>query len=134
MRLPPTPCRVCFRPCVFNKFSHFWQKMTPAPCILSIRAAFWCGMMISRGHTRLPYVPELPNSVRFVLPKLANACNPRSAALPSWRLRSRTHSPSKVGRLVPSFPHFLGGVDQRTTEPGQEGWLVGRVLYALCGT
>ena len=26
MRLPPTPCRVCFRPCVFNKFSHFWQK------------------------------------------------------------------------------------------------------------
>ena len=27
MRLPPTPCRVCFRPCVFNKFSHFWQKM-----------------------------------------------------------------------------------------------------------
>ena len=21
MRLPPTPCRVCFRPCVFNKFS-----------------------------------------------------------------------------------------------------------------
>ena len=28
MRLPPTPCRVCFRPCVFNKFSHFWQKET----------------------------------------------------------------------------------------------------------
>ena len=27
MRLPPTPCRVCFRPCVFNKFSHFWQKL-----------------------------------------------------------------------------------------------------------
>jgi hypothetical protein len=26
VRLPPTPCRVCFRPCVFNKFSHFWQK------------------------------------------------------------------------------------------------------------
>ena len=26
MRLPPTPCRVCFRPRVFNKFSHFWQK------------------------------------------------------------------------------------------------------------
>ena len=26
MRLPPTPCRVCFRPCVFNKFSHFWQN------------------------------------------------------------------------------------------------------------
>jgi hypothetical protein len=27
MRLPPTPaCRVCFRPCVFNKFSHFWQR------------------------------------------------------------------------------------------------------------
>ena len=27
MRLPPTPCRVCFRPCVFKiKFSHFWQK------------------------------------------------------------------------------------------------------------
>ena len=26
MRLPPTPCRVCFRPYVFNKFSHFWQK------------------------------------------------------------------------------------------------------------
>jgi len=23
VRLPPTPCRVCFRPCVFNKFSHF---------------------------------------------------------------------------------------------------------------
>ena len=21
VRLPPTPCRVCFRPCVFNKFS-----------------------------------------------------------------------------------------------------------------
>ena len=29
MRLPPTPCRVCFRPCVFNKFSHFWQNY---PC------------------------------------------------------------------------------------------------------
>ena len=29
MRLPPTPCRVCFRPCVFNKFSHFWQKSSP---------------------------------------------------------------------------------------------------------
>ena len=28
MRLPPTPCRVCFRPRVFNKFSHFWQKRT----------------------------------------------------------------------------------------------------------
>ena len=28
MRLPPTPCRVCFRPCVFNKFSHFWQNVT----------------------------------------------------------------------------------------------------------
>ena len=28
--LPPTPCRVCFRPCVFNKFSHFWQK-PPSP-------------------------------------------------------------------------------------------------------
>ena len=28
MRLPPTPCRVCFRPCVFNKFSHFWQKLS----------------------------------------------------------------------------------------------------------
>ena len=27
MRLLPTQCRVCFRPCVFNKFSHFWQKM-----------------------------------------------------------------------------------------------------------
>ena len=27
MRLPPTPCRVYFRPCVFNKFSHFWQKI-----------------------------------------------------------------------------------------------------------
>ena len=26
VRLPPTPCRVCFRPCVFNKFSRFWQK------------------------------------------------------------------------------------------------------------
>ena len=26
VRLPPTPCRVCFRPCVFNKISHFWQK------------------------------------------------------------------------------------------------------------
>ena len=26
MRLPPTPCRVCFRPCVFNKFSHLSQK------------------------------------------------------------------------------------------------------------
>ena len=26
VRLPPTPCRVCFRPCVFNKFSDFWQK------------------------------------------------------------------------------------------------------------
>ena len=26
VRLPPTPCRVCFRPCVFNKFSHFWRK------------------------------------------------------------------------------------------------------------
>ena len=26
MRLPPTPCRVYFRPCVFNKFSHFWKK------------------------------------------------------------------------------------------------------------
>ena len=26
VRLPPTPCRVCFRPCVFNKFSHFWPK------------------------------------------------------------------------------------------------------------
>ena len=26
VRLPPTPCRVCFRPRVFNKFSHFWQK------------------------------------------------------------------------------------------------------------
>ena len=26
MRLPPTRCRVCFRPCVFNKFSQFWQK------------------------------------------------------------------------------------------------------------
>ena len=24
MRLPPTPCRVCFRTCVFNQFSHFW--------------------------------------------------------------------------------------------------------------
>ena len=23
VRLPPTPCRVCFRPRVFNKFSHF---------------------------------------------------------------------------------------------------------------
>ena len=22
----PPRCRVCFRPCVFNKFSHFWQK------------------------------------------------------------------------------------------------------------
>ena len=43
------------------------------------------------------------------------------------------HSPSKVGWLVPCFPHFLGGVDQRTTAGGQEGWLVGRVLYALCG-
>ena len=21
MRLPPTPCRVCFRPCVFKKFA-----------------------------------------------------------------------------------------------------------------
>ena len=29
VRLPPTPCRVCFRPCVFNKFSHFWQKLAP---------------------------------------------------------------------------------------------------------
>ena len=28
MRLPPTPCRVCFRPCVFNTFSHFWQKLS----------------------------------------------------------------------------------------------------------
>ena len=26
VRLPPTPCRVYFRPCVFNKFSHFWQN------------------------------------------------------------------------------------------------------------
>ena len=30
VRLPPTPCRVCFRPCVFNKFSHFWQKKESA--------------------------------------------------------------------------------------------------------
>ena len=26
MRLPPTPCHVCLRPCVFNKFSHFSGK------------------------------------------------------------------------------------------------------------
>ena len=31
MRLPPTPCRVCFRPRVFNKFSHFWQKQILSP-------------------------------------------------------------------------------------------------------
>ena len=32
MHLPPTPCRVCFRPCVFNKFSHFWQKFLGREC------------------------------------------------------------------------------------------------------
>jgi hypothetical protein len=26
VRLPPIPCRVCFRPGVFNEFSHFWQE------------------------------------------------------------------------------------------------------------
>ena len=31
MRLPPTPCRVCFRPRVFNNFSHFWQKKLMIP-------------------------------------------------------------------------------------------------------
>ena len=34
MRLPPTPCRVCFRPCVFNKFSHFWQKKIHCRCVV----------------------------------------------------------------------------------------------------
>jgi len=32
VRLPPTPPRVVFvffRPCVFNKFSHFWQNSLP---------------------------------------------------------------------------------------------------------
>ena len=26
-------CRVCFRPCVFNKFSHFWQNSKPKMCL-----------------------------------------------------------------------------------------------------
>ena len=36
MRFPPTPCRVCFRPRVFNRFSHFlavsWCSGTWVPC------------------------------------------------------------------------------------------------------
>ena len=36
VRLPPTPCRVCFRTCVFNKFSHFWQKYVRYPPIMHI--------------------------------------------------------------------------------------------------
>ena len=46
VRLPPTPCRVCFRPCVFNKFSHFCQKRWGGPKVVSGEArdrGEWCG-------------------------------------------------------------------------------------------
>ena len=49
VRLPPTPCRVCFRPRVFNKFSHFWQKLT------NIIHVVMCGTI----RVRIPECPPL---------------------------------------------------------------------------
>ena len=48
VRLPPTPCRVCFRPCVFNKFSHFWQK---PKCKFEVLICAFCFLCTQRFGT-----------------------------------------------------------------------------------
>ena len=40
MRLPPTPCLVCFRPCVFNKVSHFLAINLPSPPINQLQQIY----------------------------------------------------------------------------------------------
>ena len=69
MRLSPTPCRVCFRPCVFNKFSHFWQKISrgsaPHPAA-ERKADSTCASLVlagparGRSHRTMDCVPGLP--------------------------------------------------------------------------
>ena len=88
MRLPPTPCRVCFRPCVFNKFSHFWQKTT------------------ARSVTLVPVV--LAAYLRRASPPLARLApaprqtSPKRKACPRRR-EAVARIPSALGPKLPLF-------------------------------
>ena len=91
MRLPPTPCRVCFRPYFFNKFSHFWQKnslsWTGAKTLghrhTGHRGVYnFSGTAAQRQHIRRSVIPRDPpyqESVTAYAPRVARGVKNHTA-------------------------------------------------------
>ena len=105
VRLPPTPCRVCFRPCVFNKFSHFWQKRTLCTdkgFLLSVRRlkpAYFISIRTRRplGRSRARARPLFTDRRNRSPPRSAASCPTSCRPFPSFRGR-RSPRPSRRRR------------------------------------
>ena len=80
MRLPPTPCRVCLTPCVFNKFSHLWQKKTfpRSSLALCLPGAFFYFLSVASALLAVPGTrrdrPDATDAVRRASHAADRAC------------------------------------------------------------
>ena len=108
MRLPPTPCRVCFRPCVFNKFSHFWQKrhcVGTAPMKEDRRPKPLVDPWFTHGQRLAHLVKPSPPAVRalaFVVFRQRGGAQEAQHA--DWRLRLSRRSRGRRVMTVPFTP------------------------------
>ena len=91
---PPTPCRLYFRFCVFNKFSHFWQKTTPP---LHTPAYRFRALRATHDPCSPPSIPPSPGTPPHTHTLHTSLGPERSSDLPVGRPSSPPLPPGRKG-------------------------------------
>ena len=117
VRLPPTPCRVCFRPCVFNKFSHFWQKNFLFAAYFELRNCRTArsdrtpGCLWRRGQPEAKWAQEWPRGTRD------NRHTPPGRARAAGHVYADDHQSAAVPQFIRVLGRILPGQASRSPSP-----------------